>query len=367
MYAAETTQNFRWISQLVATYSPHTLTSADRLPPELELWIAEIGQFAEVAYCPFMDALFEHREELGRIAFPLEHYHMIHEVKLVASFKGAVANLPVSVVHCPKSCRLIVGISGTSRISQAIQDLRVLKTRHPTGRGYVHTGFWNLYQGIRAEAILAIKNGLRGHPEDGELVLTGHSMGGSIAYLLLLDLLTDDKSLLQTGLHIKIVVFGVPRAGDAGLVQYLRESMTSYRRQNGEASMKEYSVRGYNDGVPALPLLSFGYRHFAEEPIYTIDGRLYRIPSSESEHTLFHVVEDGDELDAPIFPRGGHNYYNRRELEVFVIRLIWIQKAEFPKAGWEERYMILYAKYSRHTLPDTWRSQQSTRDEHNVS
>ena len=44
MYAAETKHNFRWISQLVATYSPHTLTSADRLPPELELWIAEIGQ-----------------------------------------------------------------------------------------------------------------------------------------------------------------------------------------------------------------------------------------------------------------------------------------------------------------------------------
>lgn len=43
MYAAEKEENFRWISKIVATYSPYTLTAADLVSSELYQELAEIG------------------------------------------------------------------------------------------------------------------------------------------------------------------------------------------------------------------------------------------------------------------------------------------------------------------------------------
>ena len=48
------------------------------------------------------------------------------------------------------------------------------------------------------------------------LILTGHSMGGSLAYLLLLDLLSEGLSRNQSklsALKIYIAVMGAPRTG----------------------------------------------------------------------------------------------------------------------------------------------------------
>ena len=44
MYATEKLDNFRWISKLVATYSPYTLTDADLAPDSLHQELAEIGK-----------------------------------------------------------------------------------------------------------------------------------------------------------------------------------------------------------------------------------------------------------------------------------------------------------------------------------
>jgi hypothetical protein len=44
MYAAEKLDNFRWISKIVATYSPYTLTDADLAPDSLHQELAEIGK-----------------------------------------------------------------------------------------------------------------------------------------------------------------------------------------------------------------------------------------------------------------------------------------------------------------------------------
>lgn len=43
MYAAEKEENFRWISKIVATYSPYTLTDVDLISSELYQELAEIG------------------------------------------------------------------------------------------------------------------------------------------------------------------------------------------------------------------------------------------------------------------------------------------------------------------------------------
>ena len=43
MYKAEQLDNFRWISRIVASYSPVSLKASDRVPPELCKEMSDIG------------------------------------------------------------------------------------------------------------------------------------------------------------------------------------------------------------------------------------------------------------------------------------------------------------------------------------
>ncbi|PPQ84900.1 hypothetical protein CVT25_004568 [Psilocybe cyanescens] len=346
MYASEKLENFRWISKIVATYSSYTLTEADLAPESLYLELAELGQFAEVAYSAVpTQFLLDNFDKLKKPGYPLEHYDALSHVTLVDSFRGSFAALPVYVVYRPSTNQLVVSVSGTSSAKHALQDLRVLKTPHPSDRGSVHSGFWALYQGIRSSVLRAIRQGITSHSPN-ELVLTGHSMGGSICYLLGIDLLANDDYLVPR-LRLKLAVFGCPRAGDAELVNYFREQVAAFRKREGVNSFTEYSVKGYNDGVPALPPTRFGYRHFCQEPIYTVGGKLYRTPSTESEHALFRVLSDNnaDHNKVALFPKGGHNYYNGRDLEKFARRINWLDKSMPTKDGWEERYSDILKKH----------------------
>jgi len=301
--------------------------------------------FAEVAYSAVpVEFLFEHFSLLRQPGYPLETYEALHNTVLVASFRGTSASLPIFIVYRPLLCQLVVAVSGTSSIKHALQDLRVLRCSHPSGHGTVHTGFWNLYQDIKAQAITEIQKGIADHPVR-EVVLTGHSMGGSIAYLLCLDLLADHQMWLKNlNINIKMAVFGSPRAGDVALVEYFRELSASYQKTHvqGQDAFEEYSVKGYNDGVPALPPAGLGYRHFCKKPLYTAGGILYNTPATESEHSLFHVIDSKG--PALLFPFGGHNYYNGRDHERFLRRLSWLIEAKPMEEGWEDRYLAIVSK-----------------------
>ena len=98
--------------------------------------------------------------------------------------------------------------------------------------------------------------------------------------------------------------------------------------------------------MPALPPARLGYRHFCKEPLYTAGGVLYNTPSTESEYSLFHVMDEGGDYvsHAPIFPHGGHNYYNGRDMERFIRRTNWLFQAKPSEEGWEDRYMTIISK-----------------------
>ncbi|CAA7264420.1 unnamed protein product [Cyclocybe aegerita] len=363
MYASEKLENFRWISKLVATYSSYILTDSNLASDNLYQELAElgkqppfhslrfhvhhngltdcfsVGQFAEMAYSAVpIHLLLEHYETLSQPGYPLENYDAVRDAILIDAFRGTSADLPAYVAYRPDTSQLIVSISGTSSVKHALQDLRAIRRTHPSGKGAVHSGFWVLYQGIKTELMIGIRKGLAEHPAT-ELILTGHSMGGSISYLLCLDLLTSDD-ILRPNLKLKIAAFGAPRTGDAALVTFFRELVGSFRQRFGGDAFKEYSVKGYNDGVPALPPAFLGYRHFCAQPIFTVCGKLYQTPATESEHALFHVHSDGiDEGQEYLFPKGGHNYYNGRDLERFTRRINWLDKSNPSEHGWEARYL----------------------------
>ncbi|KAG5634763.1 hypothetical protein H0H81_000857, partial [Sphagnurus paluster] len=297
------------------------------------------GQFAEVAYSTVpVEFLLRNLTTLLEPNFPLEGYHALQDVTLVSAFKGTVGNLPGYLVYRPLLKQLVVATSGTSSVKLALHDLRALKHRHPSERGNVHSGFWDLYQGVKPAIFAAVRKGFAEY-DVTEIVITGHSMGGSISYLLCLDLLSGDGGLLPSGVALKLAVFGSPRTGDASLVEYWRELVAAYQKSHGLDTFKEYSVKAYNDGVPALPPLQLGYRHFAKESLYLDRTRLYHIPASESEHSIFSVAPSTEASSPSVnFPRGGHNYYNGRDFERLCRRIWWLANAVPDDDGWEDRY-----------------------------
>jgi len=247
-------------------------------------------------------------------------------VQLLRSIKGQVAGLPAAIfsrwIHehgCPSlSCQenvdlktrircscsqrrqqIIVSICGTSSLQQAIQDLRAIRRPYPGvhGAATVHTGFWDLYQGMKSDLMEGIDQGLRLSPFEEketeclkstngysilrELIVTGHSMGGAIAHLLCLDLLSStldfsestrlqystvlpsptSPSLVETTNHntesflqrsrlrcLEIVTFGEPRSGNQALVDHWVALKKRHQDEHG-IPIREYCVKAYNDGM----------------------------------------------------------------------------------------------------------------------
>ncbi|KAK7047280.1 hypothetical protein VNI00_006511 [Paramarasmius palmivorus] len=248
MYASEKATNFRWISKIMASYSPHVLTSSDVAPVNIQSELAEIGQFTELAYSTVpISFILENLASLTVVDFPVEGYDALSESVLISDFRGKAADLHGFVVYRQHTKQLVVSISGTSTALQGLYDVWTSKHTHPSKKGKVHSGFWALYKGIRKFLFDGIRNGAKEHQVD-ELVVTGHSMGGAMSYLLMLDLLRLND-VVSPEMPLKLVVFGAPRVGDVQLAQYWAE-LVQDRKRNGP--FREYSVKAYNDGL-SLP------------------------------------------------------------------------------------------------------------------
>lgn len=208
-------------------------------------------QFAEAAYSAVPIAfLLKNYETLAQLHYPLQNYDAFSNCILVDSFRGTFANLPAFIVFRPTSKQLVVSICGTASLKHAFQDLRLMKSDHPSGHGRVHTGFLALYLGLKETLLTGIYKGITEHSPT-ELVLTGHSMGAAISYLFCMDLLGGSIPL---NLKLCIASFGTPRCGDSHLVHYFQTLVHSFQSKLGPESFTEYSVKGYNDGASLFQL-----------------------------------------------------------------------------------------------------------------
>jgi hypothetical protein len=103
-------------------------------------------------------------------------------------------------------------------------------------------------------------------------------------------------------------------------------------------------------GVPAVPPQAFGYAHFSDLPMYAFQRRLYQVPAGNNESSLFHVepteipsqaAASGSQTDTQTdrFSKGGHNYYNGRDLEGFRRITNRLDAAGFPGSEkWREKF-----------------------------
>jgi len=94
----------------------------------------------------------------------------------------------------------------------------------------------------------------------------------------------------------------------------------------------------YGLGVPSIPPQWLGYYHFARTPLYFAEGRLYRVPPEESESNLFEVQAETTENEQRLVlqhPRGGHNYYNNRDMERLLRTMALLRSTGSGKPDWD--------------------------------
>ena len=53
---------------------------------------------------------------------------------------------------------------------------------------------------------------------------------------------------------------------------------------------------------------------------------------------LNHISENGGSRVPAQYPRGGHNYYNNRDMERLLRRMGWLELTKLGDSGWEKRY-----------------------------
>ncbi|KAL6300014.1 Alpha/Beta hydrolase protein [Sparassis latifolia] len=350
LYASERAPNYRQIAKLFATRSKYTLSPCDLVPSDVQLQLAEFGEFAEMAYGD-AEFIYGNIEMLTQTDFPLEGYNALRQAKLVAAFQGTVADVPGCVSYRAETKQLVIGFSGTATVRQLLFDLYATKVAHPAGQGSaVHSGFWKMYLGCKTQIFTAIHKAVRKY-DVAEVVSVGHSMGAALSYLLALDLICSE-ALLSSGLTLTVAAFGSPRVGNARLYDRWQEMVESYRSFHGDNSVKEYLVKANNDGVHTIPTESLGYRHLARIPLYLYHGRLFYIPNSEREHGDFTVSTEAlDQTRPPDHPRGGHQYYNCRSFEKVVLRMFWLNKMmKAHPEGWQQAYLAQIALLAQSEL-----------------
>ncbi|OCH96181.1 alpha/beta-hydrolase [Obba rivulosa] len=349
MYATEKGIHFRTMFKFCATQSERTLGPDDLMPASFVTEIAGIGQFAEGAYPLYPpEYIFGNLDLLMKTDFPLEGYDAFPGTKLVSGFKGSVADAAGYVAYRTNTQQLVVAFAGATSITHVMHNIHVSKRKHPAGKGCsVHAGIWSVYSGMRTIARELMVKGLQEN-DVREVVITGHSMGGALASLFAFDVL-DMEGITAKGTSLLILLYGSPRVANAVLADHYRARVAAYEAVHGEGTVREYLVKAYNDGVPSFPPTWLGFRHMTNSQLFYYCGCLLRIPQTESEHGQFTVSKDALDLTKiPDHPRGGHGYYNGRDIEKVVRRVLLFKKMMDSGApDWEKDYLIHIAKIER--------------------
>ncbi|RDB16774.1 putative feruloyl esterase A [Hypsizygus marmoreus] len=151
---------------------------------------------------------------------------------------------------------IVVAFRGSLEVIDALIDIHIIMTPLKStgitavGDSYVHSGFLFAYNVVATDVLRIVKSQVAANP-GYTVVVTGHSLGGSVASIAALSIRAALPSV-----PIKLYTYGQPRTGNAAF-----------------ASLVESRIGGTNifravhtsDGVPTILFKIFGYRHFATE------------------------------------------------------------------------------------------------------
>lgn len=74
-----------------------------------------------------------------------------------------------------------------------------------------------------------------------------------------------------------------------------------------------------------MPPLKTGYVHHTTDPLFLRNDQLFRIPDDQKEYGFFDTPTI-EGAPPPLHPKGGHNYYNGKDLEKLVRRASALSK-----------------------------------------
>ena len=163
MYKIERLDNFRFLYRFLARKSLHALQIEDIVSKGTHREIQLIGEFADVSYSPIaLERVFKRMELLSQKHFPLEGYEAVTASKLILPFEGDVANVKGLVAYRPTTKQVVVGICGTTTLTQALFDMNCLFQNFTKGeQSYrMHSGFMSMYTGLKSIVFKGIRKGL---------------------------------------------------------------------------------------------------------------------------------------------------------------------------------------------------------------
>jgi predicted lipase len=147
----------------------------------------------------------------------------------------------------PKNKLVVVAFRGSASIDNWITDLDYKAASVDLCSGCTaHRGFWQSWLDSRTDILAALKTLAKSHP-DYKVVATGHSLGGAIASFAAAQLRND-------GYDVALYTFGAPRIAGPRLSDYITN------QQGGN-----YRVTHWNDPVPRLPPIAFGFVHISKQ------------------------------------------------------------------------------------------------------
>jgi len=179
-------------------------------------------------------------------------------------------DLQAFVGYNAASRHVVVAFRGSSNIANWISNLAFGKTPYALCNNAcsVHTGFYDLWKGLRANMVAAVK-GLAAIYPQSTLVVTGHSLGGAIALHAALDL----KASVSGFRDYQFYNFGEPRIGDEAFAAYAARVLPNGRQNR---------IVHKADPVPHLPPMSFGFRHASREIFFNNDGKTSFVECNDS-------------------------------------------------------------------------------------
>ena len=171
--------------------------------------------------------------------------------------------------------------------------------------GTAHKGFIRSYYSIRT----ALLRELARHAEHNRIYVTGHSLGGALAQLCMLDL-----ARTRPGFDLRTcVVFGAPRV-------FSRATSRAYDREVGATTRY---VNAW-DWVPRVPFLAGFYRHTRKLVHFDSDGievagwraifrKIPRVVGGALDHPLEQYEAAFDKWEQRFFDQIAANEDNRRQ------------------------------------------------------
>ncbi|KAJ1962693.1 hypothetical protein GGI12_002494 [Dipsacomyces acuminosporus] len=170
-----------------------------------------------------------------------------------------------------KNSEIVVAFRGTSNVKEMLDDLKAIPVpwkKGPSG-AKVHMKFNDYYQGVAASVDKAIMDAwkyLGGKAK--RIVITGHSLGGSLASLSTHSFAHDHPDLVS---KLMLITYGQPRTGNKEYAQWLDSQQ-----------FPKYRFTYRTDPVPKLPP-ALGYIHHGQEFYIPLSGSIVECaPAGES-------------------------------------------------------------------------------------